>query len=129
MLWRKVILSESKSRYLWLATAMLFSLHCEPGTDDYPSIGEGQSPDSLSGIRCPQREDGCEDVVQEGGDPSVVPERSRVSCPGHKTNDSFPDSYADFCNLMVTAELLATGDSCFFAPEPEEAGCFCKICA
>ena len=101
MLWRKVMLSESMTRYLWLGTAILFSLHCEPESNDYSTVGDRLSQDSLSGNDCQRGEDGCNDVVEHHGDPSVVPEGSRVSCPGYKTNDNFPDSCAYFCTRAI----------------------------
>ena len=67
--------------------------------------------------------------VEAPGEIALPPEKSLKSCPGYKKNDSWPESYQEFCQEFLTPELLETGNGCFYVPDTGTAGCFCKICA
>ena len=123
------MLMVARKPYFGMLLCMIFSMSCDSGSsvDD-----EEIEPDAVVQTvdeACSPGDAECEQPSVVVEEPVVVPEQSSAACPGYKAHDNFPAEYEDFCQQMVTQDLLATGDTCFFAPAPEEAGCFCKICA
>ena len=118
-----------RGAYFGFLVCLIFSLGCEADSHAGPEDVELDSFVSNGEQACGPGDEGCEEWLSSSENPGVVPEQSSVSCPGYKSHDNFPEAYEEFCQQMVTQDLLATGDTCFFAPAPEEAGCFCKICA
>lgn len=67
--------------------------------------------------------------VEASIDPLMIPEQSLPSCLGSDGAETYPESYGEFCLEFITQELLDTGNTCFYAPDQKDFGCFCKICA
>ena len=112
-----------------LLVCMVFCMNCGSSSSvDDEEIGLDIGPPTVEEVCAPGDGD-CYPSESAQKEPVVVPEQSIPSCPGYKAHDNFPAEYEEFCQQMVTQDLLATGDKCFFVPNLGEAGCFCSLCA
>ena len=119
----------SVHRKIWGVLLLLCAIHCGgESADSSPNTGDSYSS-TLEENLCLDGGTECLGSGPNGEDQDSIFEGSLESCPGYKANDNFPASYVEFCENAVSPELLATGDTCFLVLEPENAGCFCKICA